>query len=377
MSWTNYEMKKHNMLKIFNTLRKSEGLSKRALAKASGVSWGTAFSVCNELLQKEIIIAEKGSAQNGRPPEILVVNPLKYLVLGIDINSIGLNFAVVNMAGKSIYSRFVPIENNDKDAILLLLKETTKSISSTFSSIVSVGLSMQGKLNKAKGVSIRSNYFRNWTNVDLVKFFSDEFNLPTYLYHDPECLLAYHKNNDARITEYTNGIALRIDNGIGMAQTNKGEIFESTHETTSELGHTISVPDGRPCPCGKNGCLESYSSLRGMQERYEELAAKKGISFLAAMQTNDEQAIRIYNDATLHLSISIANLFSLFSPDYIIVDGLALSQLPRFFDDLKERTDYFLKSSSNLIKANYNQLAPALGVAYLTIDKIIEEVLFL
>jgi len=376
MTWTNYEMKKYNTLKVFNTLRRYGPLSRREIEKKSGLSWGTVSSVCNELLQREIIVAQKSISRAGRPPEKIIINPLKNLLLGIDVNSIGLNFNVITLAGNTLHTQFVAIENNEKDFLLETLKMHTRTIIDAFPTILSINLSMQGKIKKEQGLSIRTNFFKNWSNVNLVEFFTNEFQLPTYLYHDPVCLLAYHQKTDDRLKKYDNGISIRIDNGIGMAQFCGGDIYETAQETACEVGHTIVMPNGRTCACGKNGCLEAYASLRGMNERYSENKSRTHPDFICAIQNDDELAQTIYKDATRFLGITLSNLYSLFDPSFILIDGYALSLLPTLFEDIKKQTEYFFKNKCNLIKAVYKKEAPAIGAAYLTIDKIIEGVLF-
>lgn len=376
MTWTNYEMKKYNTLKVFNTLRSHGPLSRREIEKKSGLSWGTVSNVCNELLQREIIVAQKSITHAGRPPEKMIINPLKNLLLGIDVNSIGLNFNVISLAGNTLHTKFVPIENNEKDVLLQSLKAHTRTIVDSFPAILSINLSMQGKIKKNQGISIRTNFFKNWSNVNLVEFFTNEFHLPTYLYHDPVCLLAYHQKTDDRLKKYDNGISIRIDNGIGMAQFSSGDIYETARETACEIGHTIAIPGGRTCACGKDGCLEAYASLRGMNERYTESDPKTYPDFISALHNKDPFAQIIYEDATRSLGMALSNLYSLFDPSFILIDGYAISLLPTLFDDIKTQTEYFFKNKCNLIKAVYKKEAPAIGAAYLTIDKIIEGILF-
>lgn len=124
---------------------------------------------------------------------------------------------------------------------------------------------MQGTLDRNAEISLYTNFFKDWTNVPLVKFFEEKFSVPTYLYHDPECLLTYHLANDPRLYGKKNGIMIRIDDGIGMALLTNDALYEPTGNTSCELGLTIVVPDGAVCSCGKRGCLEAYGSLRGIK----------------------------------------------------------------------------------------------------------------
>lgn len=376
MAWTNSEMKKHNTLKAFRVLRAREAISRRELMRLSGLSWGTVSAVCADLLQKEIVVAQKDTSQGGRPPEQLIVNPKKNLVLAIDINSIGIAVNVVSLAGKPLYTANVAIQSAEKAALLGQLTSCVQSVLRNFPSVIAIGLSMQGKLSSIRGVSLRTNYFINWANINLVELFTQTFGLPTYLYHDPECLLTYHKNTDERLKDCDNGIAIRIDNGIGMALLQEGQVRQFRPESSFEIGHIISVPHGRLCACGKRGCLEAYASLRGMNERYETLENKSYPDFISALQNADSDAVAIYDEGVRNLGIALANLCALFEPSFILLDGYALSLMPDFFEDVRKQAEDFSETEVPLLKACFKREAPAIGAAYLTIDKIIGEVLF-
>lgn len=377
MSWTNFEMKKHNTLKVFNILRTHPSLSRKDLTKITRLSWGTVYAVCEDLLQKEIIVEQKSATQTGRPPNQLSLNKSKYLLLAIDINIIGLTLNIISLSGESVYARNVDIIDREKDALLSQLKSCVQTVLEDFPSILSISLSMQGSLSSQRGISLRTNHIKNWTNVNLVEFFTQNFHLPVFLYHDPECLLTYHKITDERLKPYSDGIGIRIDNGIGMALMQYGNVQQLQTDASFEIGHTISVPDGRTCACGKCGCLEAYASLRGMNERYEELSEKKHVDFVTALHRSDDDAMRIYEEGTHYLGVTLANLYALFNPSFILLDGYALSLIPEFFDSVKEKTENFAKRKCNLIKSDFNRNAPAVGAAYLTIDKIIEGILFI
>ncbi len=377
MVQTNFEIKKSNTVKFFRALREKKILSRMELKELTGLSWGSVSAISNELLQKQLILAEKESVTTGRPPEKLTINPMAKLSLGIDINSVGLSFNVVNLAGDSVYSAFSPLQSHKKDDLLRLLEGEIQIILARFPTLIGINLSMQGKLNRKTGISVRTNFFKEWKDIPLVQFFEERFGIPTRLYHDPESLLTYHLNTDPRLGDAENGIVIRVDDGIGMAQLVNGRIYETGDETSCELGHTIAVPGGILCACGKLGCLESYSSLRGMRNAYyqSETPASKA-HFPTFLIYRDERAEEIMQEACHYLGIAIANLFTLSAPSFILLDGLVTEQVPGFYEAVLENTAKYLHADCKLLKAHYRRDAAAVGACMLTIDKRLEEILF-
>ncbi len=372
----NFELKRANTLEIFHALQKNSYLSRKELEALTGLSWGSVSAICNDLMKKGVVLAEKELSTTGRPPERLTISTENKLALGIDINSVGLCFNVVNLAGMTVFSEFVTPDSTSKDRLLARLEQKTGSILEEYPQILSINLSMQGTLDRNAGISLYTNFFTDWINVPLVRFFEEKFSLPTYLYHDPECLLTYHLANDPRLSGKNNGIVIRIDDGIGMALLSNGCLYEPTGNTACELGHTVVVPDGLLCSCGKHGCLEAYGSLRGIKNFCQtdaEFSPDTLLSYLNERKGNSDEVI---NQASFYLGLSIANLFTLFNPDFIVLDGNSIARISDFYEKIKASVQKFYSGPFNLLRANYRSDAAAIGAAMLTNDKLLEDILF-
>ncbi len=374
---TNFELKKHNTVKIFSALKAHAALSRKELATLTGLSWGSVSAITAELLQRGLAIAEKEASAGGRPADRLALNGSRFLQLGVDVNSVGLTFVVVNLRGETVHAEFVPLISREKDALLSLLFQKTDDVIRKFPGVTGINISMQGKINRKTGISLRTNFFHDWKNVPLVELFKKRFALPTALYHDPDCLLAYHLRTDPRLTGKKDGFVVRIDDGIGMARLIDGKLYETGDDASFELGHVISVPGGNPCPCGKRGCLETYASIRGMKESFERAAINKTeIGFLTLLKNNDARIAAVVHTATAHLGVALANLFTLAAPEFILLDGAMFSYAPHCFAEIAQKTESSLCDECCLLLASYKKEAPAIGACLLTIEKITEEILF-
>lgn len=115
-------------------------------------------------------------------------------------------------------------------------------------------------------------------NVDLRSMFQASLNIPVVLTNDA---------NAAAIGEMLYGgakgmrnfLLITIGTGLGSGIVVNGELLYGHSGFAGELGHTIAVPGGRLCSCGRRGCLEAYVSARGIkQSAMEHLMAFKGNS---------------------------------------------------------------------------------------------------
>jgi glucokinase len=59
-------------------------------------------------------------------------------------------------------------------------------------------------------------------------------------------------------------IILTLGTGLGSGIVVNGQVVYGHTGFAGELGHTIIVPGGRDCGCGRHGCYETYGSASGL-----------------------------------------------------------------------------------------------------------------
>lgn len=379
MVTTNFEMKKNNTVTVFKLIQNHSPISKRELEKLSRLSWGTISYLTNELLSQGFLSTAKSEELAlGRTPNMLKINPDKNLCLGIDINIIGLSFVVCDLSGKIKDSSTVTLLSNKKEDILNLLFENTQKFIERYPSMLCISLSMQGQIDKKNGISLKVDYFEDWKNVDIKKMFEDRFNIKTCLYHDPDCLMTYHIKNNEQYIAAKNCILLKLDEGIGMSLRLQGKIYEGSGGIVSEIGHTVIVPKGLPCQCGKSGCLEAYCSLNGLTKQYNLKHNTKLTTnqFEELLDNSNQNALSLLKDTGYYLGISLSNLISILNPQIICIDGLMSKYAQYFIGDIQSAINEGFGSVPKIFAAEFKREAPALGASLKTITETLELILF-
>ena len=61
-----------------------------------------------------------------------------------------------------------------------------------------------------------------------------------------------------------NFVELTLGTGVGSGIVANGQLIYGCDGFAGELGHMVVDPDGRPCGCGRKGCLETYCSATGV-----------------------------------------------------------------------------------------------------------------
>ena len=130
-------------------------------------------------------------------------------------------------------------------------------------------------------------------------------------------------------------IMITLGTGIGSGIVINGQVLYGHDGFAGELGHTCAVRGGRPCNCGRYGCLETYCSAIGVArtarewlETYPdtptELRGKIDISskdIYEAAANGDEFAKKIFDFTGGILGENIADFVAFSAPEAIVLFG--------------------------------------------------------
>lgn len=197
-----------------------------------------------------------------------------------------------------------------------------------------------------------------------------------------------HDANSAAWGEYrfgsaqgaNNWVLLAIGTGIGAALIVDGEIYRGAYGTAPEFGHLRVVPDGRPCPCGKAGCLERYCSGTALVDTAIELASSgafdnsvlldtlrrdprelEGKMITHAARDRDPLGVAVMEDFSTWLGECLSIVADVLDPDLIVIGG-----------GVSKDADIYLETAvahfaNRIVGAGYRPLA-RVGTAQLGAD---------
>ena len=141
-----------------------------------------------------------------------------------------------------------------------------------------------------------------------------------------DALAAYH----ATATDTPDPlVALWIGESCHGGLVANGDVVTGAHGAAMNWAHLqlpAPVPhelDGRPCWCGRNGCLETFLSTTGLEEDYERVTGDRRTTaqIAAAATGNDivaESVIQVFED---RLGRATAAMINLIDPGTIILGG--------------------------------------------------------
>jgi len=199
-----------------------------------------------------------------------------------------------------------------------------------------VGISFGGPV-AADGRTVRlSMHVAGWEQVPLATHVEGALGLPAIVANDGDAaaLAEYHFGAGQGVRHL---LYLTVSTGIGGGIIIDGRLHRGERAWAGEAGHQVLKPDGPPCPCGRNGCLEALASglsiarearlrLRGPDGATSLLSAIPPGALTAqhvaeAAAAGDALARAVWNEAMGWLGIGIASAANLLNPGRVVLGG--------------------------------------------------------
>ncbi len=201
--------------------------------------------------------------------------------------------------------------------------------------ILSMGVGVPGSFDPDTGVVTRAENL-NFENVPLCPMLKDRTGYDFYIENDANAA-AYGELLAGVGKGKKHMIAITLGTGVGGGIIIDGKIYSGATHAGGELGHTIMIHGGEPCPCGNAGCFEAYASASAlirqtkaamllnkdsaMWEIAGTLENVNGLTAFDAMRKGDKTGTDVVNQYIEYLSIGIYNMVNIFQPEVVCIGG--------------------------------------------------------
>ena len=172
--------------------------------------------------------------------------------------------------------------------------------------------------------------------VDLSKLFHQHIDVPVVVSNDANAA-AYGELVYGGAKGMKNFITFTLGTGVGSGIVVDGKLVHGKTGGAGELGHAILIPEGRPCGCGRNGCLETYTSATGIRRTALEmleatpdydgpLASVNPDDLTSKMvgdaaKDGDALALKVFEKTGYWLGIALANAVAFSGPEALFLMG--------------------------------------------------------
>lgn len=281
----------HNLALVLQTVANSaDRPSRAAVSAATGLTRATVSALVDDLVAGNLL-AELDPAPRtgaGRPAAGLALSPDGPAGLGLEINVDYLAACVIDLTGV-VRHRFVEhadqrlLPSGDALAELARLAERAQAAAAADGLVLAgAALAVPGLVTPGGLVRVAPNL--GWQDVDAVAPLTAATGLPITV--DNEANLAALGELRADGAEPT-FLYVSGEIGIGAGIVLDGELYRGGHGWSGEIGHVTVYPDGRPCRCGANGCLEQYAGQEAVAADPDLAAAALGIALAAVVNLLD------------------------------------------------------------------------------------------
>lgn len=266
----------------------------------------------------------------------------KSLVIGLDLGGTNSVFGVVDSKGEIIAT--TSIKTQAYPSVDQYIMESVKAIKQIAEQV--------GGMEKIRAMGIGApcgNYYKGtiehaanlvWAKgiVPLANMFVNELGIPVVVTNDAKAAAMGEMKYGVAVG-MNNFVELTLGTGVGSGIVANGQLIYGFDGFAGELGHMIVEPDGRPCGCGRKGCLETYCSATGvvrtaiamLEESSEatslrEIATDKLTSYevYKAAMAGDAMAQEVFKQTGRRIGIACANIATFLSPEaFIFFGGLA------------------------------------------------------
>jgi glucokinase len=295
--------------------------------------------------------------------------------IGVDLGGTNLRAAAVDENGKVLERVSVPA-NYDAGPINVVneIVQAIRKVRDRLDPVLlrGVGIGVPGFIDIEAGVVIGSSNLPGFRDFPVRDEIQKHLGTPIILENDANAAALGEKwiGSGQNVKDL---ILLTLGTGIGGGVITDGKILHGSFGMAGEFGHMTVFPDGNPCGCGNNGCLEKHASATAiaamgrMMHFGIEINSAEDVFNLALAK--NERAIWVFESMGRALGIALASLINAFNFPLYLLSGGPLPAwdffAPAMFTEVRKRSFTFARTKTRIEKAQLGADAGLLGAAYL------------
>jgi len=283
------------------------------------------------------------------------------LTIGVDIGGTKVLGGVVDSAGDVIAQTRRDTPADDPSETVNRIAEVIKELAAAHP-VDAVGIGAAGWID-ARGATVLFAPNLAWRNEPLRDKVAQAVGLPVTVENDGNAAAWAEFQFGAGRDAGDSMVLVAVGTGIGGGIIINGQLIRGAHGIAGEVGHTVLVPDGYPCGCGRHGCVEQYASGHALV-RFAQLAAREkpeaaeqllelaggsvdaidGPMVTRAARAGEAAAVSAFEQVGHWLGVAMADLVQVIDPQVIVIGGgvvhagdLLLAPARRGFDRALEQ----------------------------------------
>lgn len=323
-----------NAAVVLRYARANAPCSRADIAAATGLNKATVSSLVADLIDRRLL-RETGLSEHrvGRPATMLVLDGSPYAAIGLEVNAGHLTAVAIDLAGTQVLSwrrSFNGLDSNPGQAaavIAALGKRAVNRLAKDGRKVLGLTVGVPGLVDAKGSVRLAPNL--GWRDVDLREKVIRALGDPDYPVNvDNDANLAVMA--EARygsVAGTRNLVYLTGEVGVGAGIISDGRLVRGARGFPGEIGHLTVDTTGRPCGCGRRGCLEAVAGIGALvaaaaPDLGEVSVLELEVTEVARRaQAGDAIALAALEEAGRALGHGVSILANLVDPEVVLLGG--------------------------------------------------------
>jgi glucokinase len=274
------------------------------------------------------------------------------VIIGIDLGGTSMKALAVDKKNKilAIEKKKTPSGIRAQELIreiCSLVKKAAGNAGYKLKAVQAVSIGAPGPVDIRHGI-VREAANLGWKNVHLASDVRALLDIPVVVDNDVNIgVVGEHAlGAGERVPEL---VGIFIGTGIGGGIICGGKLFGGSNGWAGEVGHTVVLPDGPVCSCGRRGHVEALASRPAMERAVfaaiksgrksviPEILQERGRDRITssviqeALARKDPLTQEVLSQAQYYLGILVANLTSILDPDRVVIGGGIAARLGELY----------------------------------------------
>lgn len=324
-----------NRQRLLDAIRRHGPISRADLAKRTHLSPPTVSGLVEELATRGGLLREigTGASSGGRPPILLEFNADYGCVVGVDIGSRTIRFALGDLQGAVLARRQEPTRADSCAATIEQVLHGIEAIVTAsdrdLTKLFAVGIGAPGMTDVMTGRVINAVNLAGWNDVPLREIVEARFQTKAHVDNDANmAALGERWRGTAQMT--SDFVFLALGAGVGAGVVVGGRLHRGHHWYAGEISRMTLDYREWQVDFGGRGYLESRIGAAAIPTwtRARTLAARAGQDSGAAMRvifdaarTGDAEATAVVDELAVFLGNAVANIVAVLDPGLVVFGG--------------------------------------------------------
>lgn len=335
---TSRDIRSESRLDVLHAVLAAGKTTRNEVARATGLSTATVATVVGELITEGILSETRTTADRpGRPTSTLRMNAARGRVVGIDVAETYIRAVLFDTSLEQLASVEDTRDEHELDPDSVVegigreLDKLLEQEQLSRDDVLGVGVSLPGVVHGTTGPSVVVPNW-SWHSVEL-DHLRERIGLPLVI-DNPLKVIATAELWFGRGRSRSSLITINLGTGVGAGIVLEGRLLRGASNGAGEWGHSLLVLDGRLCRCGRNGCVEAYVGVAGIQQTLREIAPEHPLAgvemqrdFIGAManaaagSVPDEAVNETIARTSYYLGSALADLVAIMNPEVVTLTG--------------------------------------------------------